>query len=160
MLTIRPASVEDAVLLRALIRELADYEHGLEQVSITAEDIARDGFGPQRKFRAIVAEWNGHPAGYALFFEIYSTWQGRSALYLEDLFVRDQFRGKGVGKGLLARVAAFAREEKCYAVRWEVLDWNQPAIDFYEGIGAEFRKGWRSMSLTGGSLPHLANQST
>src|SRR5450432_2762087 len=97
MLTIRPATVEDAPLLRTLIRELADYEHGLELVTITDADIARDGFGPDRKFRAVIAAWDGHPAGYAVFFEIYSTWHGRPALFLEDILVREQFRGKKIG---------------------------------------------------------------
>jgi GNAT superfamily N-acetyltransferase len=157
MLTIRPATVEDATLLRTLIRELADYEHGLELVSITDADIARDGFGPDRKFRAVIAEWNGHPAGYAVFFQVYSTWHGRPALFLEDIFVREQFRGKGIGKGLLAHVAAVARGENCYAVRWEVLDWNQLAIDFYEGVGAKFRNEWRSMSLANEPLQRLSD---
>jgi len=156
MLSIRPATVEDAALLRALIRELADYEHGLERVVITEADIARDGFGPQPKFRAVIAEWNEEPAGYALFFEVYSTWRGRAALFLEDLFVRPQFRSKGIGKELLAHVAAVARKENYYGIKWEVLDWNQLAIDFYETIGAEFRNEWRSMVLTDEPLERLS----
>ena len=152
MLSIRSATVEDAALIRGLIRELADYEHGLDRVSITQSDILRDGFGPQPKFRAVIAEWDGKPAGYALFFELYSTWRGRAALFLEDLFVRPQFRGHGIGKGLLAHVASVAQKENCYGVKWEVLDWNQLAIDFYESIGAEFRSEWRSMVLTDESL--------
>ncbi len=160
MLTIRPATVEDAGLLRTLIRELADYEHGLEFVSITEADIVRDGFGPRRKFRAIIAEWNGNPAGYALFFEVYSTWRGRAALFLEDIFVRPQFRSKGIGKALLAQVAAVARKENYYGVKWEVLDWNQLAIDFYNAIGAEFRNEWRSMSLTKEPLERLSHSLT
>ena len=156
MLSIRPATVKDATLLKTLIRELADYEHGLEYVSITEADIVRDGFGPQPKFRAVIAEWNGDSAGYALFFEVYSTWRGRAALFLEDLFVRPQFRGNGIGKGLLVHVAGVARKENCYGVKWEVLDWNQLAIDFYKSIGAEFRNEWRSMLLTGESLQGLA----
>ncbi|HEV7217877.1 MAG: GNAT family N-acetyltransferase [Terriglobales bacterium] len=157
MLTIRPATVEDATLLRTLIRELADYEHGLEHVSITDADIVRDGFGKSPKFRAAIAEWNGDPAGYALFFEVYSTWRGRAALFLEDLFVRPQFRGKGIGRGLLAYVAAVATKQNCYGVKWEVLDWNQLAIDFYKSIGADFRNEWRSMLLTGESLRGFAH---
>ncbi len=158
MLSIRPATVKDATLLRTLIRELADYEHGLEHVSITEADIARDGFGPQQKFRAVIAEWNGDSAGYALFFEVYSTWRGRAALFLEDLFVRPQFRGNGIGKGLLAHVAGVARKENCYGVKWEVLDWNQLAIDFYKSIGAEFRNEWRSMLLTGEPLQRFVSK--
>lgn len=158
MLTIRSATVEDAGLLRTLIRELADYEHGLEFVSITEADIVRDGFGPHRKFRAVIAEWHGHLAGYAVFFEVYSTWRGRAALFLEDLFVRPQFRSKGIGRALLAEVAAVARKENYYGVKWEVLDWNQIAIDFYKAIGAEFRNEWRSMSLTKEQMERLSQE--
>ncbi|MGH9528458.1 MAG: GNAT family N-acetyltransferase [Terriglobales bacterium] len=156
MLSIRPATAEDAQLLRTLICELADYEHGLEHVSITEADLVRDGFGPRAKFRAVIAEWKGQPAGYALFFLAYSTWRGRTALFLEDLFVRPQFRTKGIGKALLVHVAAVARKENCYGVKWEVLDWNQLAIDFYKTIGAEFRNEWRSMLLTGEPLQRFA----
>ncbi|MGH9510507.1 MAG: GNAT family N-acetyltransferase [Terriglobales bacterium] len=158
MLSIRPATVEDTALLRTFIRELADYEHGLEFVLVTENDLARDGFGPQSRFRAVIAEWDGQPAGYALFFEVYSTWQGRPAMFLEDLFVRERFRGKKIGKALLAHVAAVARKENCYGIRWEVLDWNQLAIDFYSGIGAEFRNEWRSMSLTRKPLERLSKE--
>ncbi len=156
MLTIRPATVEDAALLKTFIRELADYEHGLEFVSISEADIVRDGFGARPEFRAVIAEWNGDPAGYAVFFEVYSTWQGRPAVFLEDVFVRPQFRTKGIGKELMAHVAAIARKENCYGVKWEVLDWNQLAIDFYKSIGAEFRNEWRSMSLTREPLERLS----
>jgi len=158
MLSIRSAAAEDASLLRDFIRELADYERGLDQVSISETDIVRDGFGPQQKFRAVIAEWDGEPAGYALFFEVYSTWRGRAALYLEDLFVRPTFRSKGIGRALLSHVAAVAHKENCYGVRWEVLDWNQLAIDFYASLGAEFRNEWKSVLMAGEPLRRLSEE--
>jgi GNAT superfamily N-acetyltransferase len=156
MLSIRAATVNDASLLKALICELAEYEREQDHVVITEADLVRDGFGPQPKFRALIAEWGGQPAGYALFFGVYSTWEGRPGLFLEDLFVREQFRGKGIGRALLARVAGIARRENCYGVRWEVLDWNQPAIDFYKRLGATFLDQWKSALLTGEALERAA----
>ena len=156
MLWIRPATVKDAPLLRALICELAEYERERDQVEITEADLLRDGFGPLPKFRALIAEWNGQPAGYSLFFGFYSTRVGRPGLFLEDLFVRQEFRGKGIGKALLATVAAIAQRENCYGIRWEVLDWNQPAIDFYKRLGATFLDQWKSVLLTGEALEQVS----
>ena len=158
VLSIRPATVEDVALLKNLIRELAEYERELDRVVITEADLLRDGFGPQPKFRAVIADWEEQAAGYALFFGFYSTWEGRAGLFLEDLFVRPRFRGKGIGRALLGRVASIARKENCYGVRWEVLDWNQKAIELYRGMGAQFLDQWRSMLLTGEALDHLAEQ--
>jgi GNAT superfamily N-acetyltransferase len=157
MIRIRPAAVEDAPLLMAMILELAEFERELDLVSNRAEDLARDGFGPQPRFRALIAEWSGEPAGYALFFGYYSTWAGRG-LFLEDLFVRQAFRGRGIGKALLAAVARIALEDGCYGVHWEVLDWNEPAIEFYKGLGAQFREHWRAVMLGGESLDRLAGE--
>jgi GNAT superfamily N-acetyltransferase len=156
MLSIRSATVNDATLLRTLIRELAEYERELDRVSITEDDLVRDGFGAEPSFRALIAEWDGQPAGYALFFGFYSTWEGRPGLFLEDLFVRSPFRHRGIGKTLLARVACIARDEGRYGVRWEVLGWNQPAIDLYQSLGAEFLDEWRSALLQGEALRRLA----
>jgi GNAT superfamily N-acetyltransferase len=156
MLNIRPATANDAPLLKMLIGELAEFERLSHEVTITEDDLSRDGFGPNPKFRAMIAEWSGEPAGYAFIYTTYSTFKGSTGIFLEDLFVRTQFRGKGIGKSLLAQVARIAREEKCYGVRWEVLDWNQPAIDFYQSLGAQFRDPWRSVSLTGEPLQKLA----
>jgi GNAT superfamily N-acetyltransferase len=158
MLSIRPAKIEDAALLKTLIGELAEYERLSHEVVISEEDLRRDGFGPQPKFRALIAEWSNDPAGYALIYGTYSTFNGQTGLFLEDLFVRRQFRGKGIGKTLLAQVARMAREEQCYGVRWEVLDWNQSAIDFYQSLGAAFRDPWRSVSLSGEPLHKLAER--
>jgi GNAT superfamily N-acetyltransferase len=155
MLSIRPATINDVTLLRTLIRELADYEHELDMVAITEADLARDGFGPQPKFHVLIAEWDAQPAGYALFFDFYSTWRGRQ-MFLEDLFVREAFRGRKIGRGLLAAVARIAENEGCHALRWEVLNWNQAAVKFYESLGAEFLDDWRLTLLTDDKLRQLA----
>ena len=159
MLSMRAANRNDVALLKELICELAEYERERERVVITEADLARDGFGPQPKFRALIAEWDGQAAGYALFFGFYSTWEGRPGVFLEDLFVRSQFRGKGIGRALLANVAGIARRENCYGMRWEVLDWNQPAIDFYKRLGATFFDQWKSVLLTGEALERVAETS-
>jgi len=158
MLSIRAATVNDVSLLATLIRELAEYERGLHLVVMKEQDLVRDGFGPNQKFRALVAEWNGRPAGYAVFFDFYSTWEGRSGLFLEDLYVRPEFRSRGIGKALLGYVARTARQENCYGVRWEVLDWNQPAIKFYQSLGAVFLDHWRSVLLCQDALDRLAEE--
>jgi len=158
MLSIRPATVNDVKLLVTLIRELAEYEKELDAVKITEAQLARDGFGPRPLFHALIADWDQCPAGYALFCDFYSTWTGRQ-LFLEDLFVRPTFRGKGIGKSLMAKVGEIARDEQCSAMRWEVLGWNQSAIDVYQSLGAEFLDGWRLMLLRGEPLKRLADQS-
>jgi len=155
MLSIRPATIGDVPLLRTLIRELADYEHELEMVAITETDLARDGFGPEPKFRALIAEWDQQPAGYALFFDFYSSWRG-SQMFLEDLFVREAFRGRKIGKALMAAVARTAQQQGCHGLRWEVLGWNQDAIKVYEALGAEFLDDWRLTLLTDDKLRQLA----
>src|ERR1700757_1179687 len=118
MLRIRPATVNDAALLCTMIRELAEFEHELEWVTIREEDFRRDGFGENPRFRALIGEWDGQPAGYALFFNYFSTWSGRG-LFLEDLFVRDRFRQRGIGRSLLAEVAQIAVNDRCYGIHWE-----------------------------------------
>jgi len=138
MLNIRPTTRDDVPQLLALIRELATYEKKPDKAVATETDLLRDAFGPAPKFRALIAEWDGTAAGYASFFYFYSTFQGRAALFLEDLFVLDKFRGKGIGKALLVSVCKLAVEEGCFGLRWEVLDWNRPAIQFYEKLGADF----------------------
>jgi GNAT superfamily N-acetyltransferase len=159
MLSIRPATIDDAALLRTFIRELAEFERELDFCVIEAADLARDGFGPDPKFRALIAEWDGKPAGYALFFGFYSTWVGRG-LYLEDIFVRSQYRGKGIGMALLAAVARIALRENCCAMRWEVLGWNKKAIELYKSLGAEFRDEWQQALLTDKALRRLAEKAS
>lgn len=159
MLSIRPATIHDVSLLRTLICELADFEHELDGVTITLEDLARDGFGDSPKFRALILEWNGEVAGYAMIFDCYSSWIGRQ-LFLEDLFVRHQFRGNGIGKSALAYLARLAKSEGYRAMRWEVLNWNQPALDLYRALGGEFLEEWRLVMLRGEALDRLAEPSS
>jgi GNAT superfamily N-acetyltransferase len=157
MLSIRPALAADVPVLSMLIHELAEFER--LPVVVTEAALLRDGFCESPKFRALLAEWDGQPAAYALFFDYYSTFEGRGGLFLEDLYVRDQYRGKGIGKGLLARVASIARQQNCFGVRWQVLDWNTPAIEFYKGLGARFMDEWKTVSLDGNALARVAESS-
>ena len=156
MLKIRAATADDASLLAAMILELAEYDHLAHEAAVTPESIARDGFGPRPKFRAVIAEIDGKPAGYAVFFEFYSTFQARAGLFLDDLFVRPQFRKQGLGQALLAHVARIAWDENYFCMRWEVLDWNKPAIDFYTRLGAVFMDEWKSVMLIGDALQSAA----
>ncbi len=160
MLRIRPAVENDSPLILELIHDLAEYEKAPEQAVARPEDLRRDGWGPEPKFRVVIAEWDNKPAGFALFFYNYSTWQGRAGLYLEDLFVRPEFRGKGIGKALLVHLAQIAVRERCGRFVWQVLDWNKPAIDFYESLGAVWLKEWLTMRVEGEALEKLANTST
>ena len=157
MLLIRPATIHDVAVLRTMIRELAEFERLLDHVKITEEELARDGFGQNPKFRALIAEWDGQTAGYAVVFGYYSTWAG-PGMFLEDLFVREAFRGRGIGKALLAAVARMAVEERCYGIHWSVLDWNEKAIELYKALGAEFRDQWRPVMLSGEALRRLAEK--
>jgi len=158
MLLIRPATAADVSLLNTLVHEFAEYDQLAHEAVVTEEDIARDGFGPQPKFRAVIAEWDGAAAGYALFFEFYSTFQGRAGLFLDDIFVRPEFRKKGIGKALLDHVAGIAWNEKYFCMRWEVLHWNTSAIDFYRGLGAVFLDEWKSACLIGDALQAAAEE--
>lgn len=156
MHTIRPATPEDIPLILAFIRELALYEREPDAVETTEIDLLRDGFGPTPYFHCLIAEEDGKPAGFALYFHNYSTWKGRPGIHLEDLFVRPEFRGKGIGKDLLCKVAAVALELGCGRMQWDVLDWNQPAIDFYASLGGKFMDEWRMVRLTDDSLARVA----
>jgi len=160
MLTIRPATPADVPLILEFIRELADYEREPQAAVATAADLVRDGFGPEPKFRVDIAEWSGEPAGFAFYFWNYSTWQGKPGLYLEDLFVRPRYRGKGIGKALLVHLARVAVKNNCGRLVWQVLDWNTPAIEFYESLGAETMKEWLTMRVTGEALVRLATEHT
>lgn len=157
MLSIRPATARDAALMLDFIRRLAEYEREPKAVIATEEGLIRDGFGPHPKYRCLIAEWNAAPAGFALFHYNYSTWRGQAGLYLEDLFVYPEMRGKGIGKALLQRLAQIAMEENLYGLRWMVLEWNSPAIDFYNSLGAELLGDWETMLLRGEPLKRLAN---
>lgn len=155
MSTIRSACPEDASLILALVRELAEYEREPHSVKIGEAELLRDGFGENRYYECLIAEDDGEPAGMALFFPVYSTWRGR-ALHLEDLFVRPRFRGRGIGKALLTKVAALAVERGCTQLFWHVLDWNDPAIQFYKSLGAEPLEDWTRMKLRDGALAAVA----
>ena len=158
MLDIHPITRDEVPSLLDLIRSLATYERKPHKVVATEADLLRDLFGPQPKFRALIAKWNNKPAGYASFFYFYSTYEGRAELFLEDLFVLDEFRGKGVGKALLAAVARLAVDEGCFGLRWEVLDWNRPAIEFYEKLGATFLNERKAVAFDGEALRRVASE--
>ena len=156
MLLIRAANIHDAALLRTMILELAEYERELEWVTIREEQLARDGCGEKPRFRVLIAEWDGQAIGYALFFGIYSSLKG-SGIFLEDLFVREVFRGRGIGRALLRQVARIARQEDSYGIRWEVLGWNESAIKFYKSLGGQFFDEWRQVLLEADALNRLAD---
>jgi GNAT superfamily N-acetyltransferase len=154
--TIRPATRADVPQILRLIRALAAYERAPEAVTATVAGLARDGFGANPFYFCLMAEYDGKVAGFALYFFNYSTWLGRPGLYLEDLFVDPEYRGRGIGKALLERVAAIAVEKGCLRLQWAVLDWNTPAIEFYRAMGAEFLDEWRNVRISGEALQRLA----
>lgn len=156
MLSIRPATVHDASLIATMIREFASFEHLEHEVSATEEGLVRDGFGPHPKFRSVIAEWDGEPVGYAIFFDFYSSFQGRAGLFLDDIFVRPAFRKHGIGTALIKHVAGIAWREKYFCMRWEVLDWNKQAIEFYNNLGAVFLEEWKPAILIGDALEAAA----
>lgn len=156
MLKIRPAGKSDVALMVQFIRELAEYEREPHAATATEDDLLRDGWGPEPKFHCLIAEWDGVPAGFALYFYNYSTWQGRPGLYLEDLFVRPEYRGRGIGKAIFAHLARIAVRENCGRFQWQVLDWNQPAIDFYRSLGGKFLNEWITVRLEGEQIGRLA----
>lgn len=155
-LNIRSASPEDAELIVHFIKELAIYEKEPHKAVATQEDILRDGFGEKPYFECLIAEWENKPVGFALYFYNYSTWRGMPGIYLEDLFVSPEARGKGAGKGLLKKLAQLALEKNCSLVQWQVLDWNQPSIDFYESLGAFHLKEWFTYRIEKDALKKLA----
>ena len=170
MLTLRSAVPNDVATILRFIRELAEYEREPDAVVATEADLLRDGFGhdadgvtrlqPDQppRFRCVMAEWNGEPAGFALYFASYSTWLGHHGIRLEDLYVTPSLRGHGVGKALLSHLARVAVDEGCGRLEWDVLTWNEPAIRVYEGIGARTQTEWRIMRLAGEALQELAAQ--
>jgi GNAT superfamily N-acetyltransferase len=155
-LTIRPGTKRDVTLIVELIRGLAEYERLLHEVEATAARIRRHGFGRPRYFETLLAEADGRAIGFALYFFTYSTFLARPSLYLEDLYVRPEARGRGAGKALLAELARIARRRGCGRMEWAVLDWNEPSIRFYESLGARLRKDWVLTRLTGEPLARLA----
>jgi diamine N-acetyltransferase len=155
-IVIRAATPADAALVFALVRELADYEKLAAEVDATADQIAAVLFSPEPRVFCDIAEWNGEPAGLALWFLNFSSFRGRHGIYLEDVFVRPAFRGKGLGKALLAQLAKRCVENGWTRFEWAVLDWNKPSIDFYRSIGAQVMDNWKICRLTGVALDRFA----
>ena len=172
MLRLRPAEARDAAEVLALIRELADYERLLDEVDATPEGLSAALFGPAPRVFCDIAEWHAPSsvgtaggsaptpavAGFALWFYNFSTFRGRHGIYLEDLFVRPAFRGRGIGRALLAGLAARCVREDLARLEWSVLDWNEPALDFYRSLGARAMKAWIPHRVTGEALTALARE--
>lgn len=159
---IREAGAEDVPAILELVKQLADYEKLRHLVSASEEDFRRFGFGEESYYRVLLAEWNGkdgHQAvGFALYFFTFSTFLGRPTLYLEDLFVVPEFRGRGIGKALLKQLAQIALEKECGRMEWAVLDWNEPAIRFYQSIGAKPLRGWVTYRMLREDLLRLVQE--
>ena len=156
--TIRPCGIDDAETLVNLVRELAVYENLEEFASATPEQVRAHFFGPRPFAEAILAEIEGEAVGFATFFGTYSTFRGQPGMYLEDLFVREEHRGRGIGRGLLTTLARIAVDRGCGRVEWSVLDWNEPAIGFYRSLGALPLDDWTVFRLDDEPLALLAKQ--
>ncbi len=155
-LSIRPATPADTPLICALIRALADYERLADQVRFEEAQMREHLFGPHSKAEVVIGELDGQAQGFALFFHNFSTFEGRPGIYLEDLFVRPEARGAGLGRAFLAHLAALAVARGCARLEWSVLDWNAPAIGFYQRLGARAMGDWTVMRLDGTALTGLA----
>lgn len=155
-LRIRRATRRDTPTIVALIRGLAEYERLSHEVRITADRVRRHGFGRRPYFETLICHRDGKAVGFALYFFTYSTFLARPTLYLEDLFVRPEERGRGAGRALLAALARIAVQRRCGRMEWAVLDWNAPAIRFYERLGARLRRDWILTRLAGAALRRLA----
>ena len=153
---IRPATSADLPTIARLIRALAEYEKLSHEVELDEARLHAHLFGPAPCVQSLIAEADGVPAGFALYFTNYSTFLTRPGLYLEDLFVLPEYRGRGFGKALLAALAALAVERGCGRLEWAVLDWNTPAVDFYRSLGAAAMDGWTVNRVTGAALARLA----
>ncbi|TNY28816.1 GNAT family N-acetyltransferase [Thermomonas haemolytica] len=156
LITIRPATIDDVPLIRQLIAELADYEKLAHAAVATDDDLRAQLFGAHPAAEVLIGEVDGEPAGFALFFHNFSTFLGKRGLYLEDLYVRPAFRGAGLGRHLMAALARIAVQRDCGRFEWSVLDWNQPAIDFYRRLGATGMDEWTVQRLEGAALHALA----
>jgi len=157
-LGIRTATEDDVPLILSLIKELAEYEHLSHEVSAT-EDVLRESlFGERQGAEALIGYHDSAPAGFALFFHNFSTFLGRPGIYLEDLYVKPELRGKGVGRAMLVYLAKLAKERNCGRLEWSVLDWNEPAIRLYRSIGAVSMDEWTVYRLTGEALDLLSTR--
>ena len=155
---LRPATRDDVPLIRAFVEELAEYERLRHAVEATDERLEATLFGERPAAEVVIAEVGGKPAGFALFFLNYSTFLAQTGIYLEDLYVRPEFRGLGIGHGLLTHLARLALERGCGRLDWEVLDWNEPAIGFYRRIGARSLDDWMHFRLDGDALDSMARE--
>ena len=155
---IHPATPRDVPAIYSLVKQLAEYERLSDQVVATEDDFHRALFNERPVVRALLAFVDGRAVGFALFFQTFSTFLGRTGFYLEDIFVEPEFRGQGIGGALLARLAKIALAENCGRVEWAVLTWNQPSIDFYHKLGAETLEDWRTFRLSGSALERLASR--
>jgi len=153
---IRPATVEDVPIILELIRALATYERAPDEVTATEQGLGDVLFGEKPAAEVLLAFEKARPVGFAVYFYNFSTWLGRPGLYLEDLFVRPEDRGKGYGRALLVRLAQIARDRGCGRMEWAVLDWNEPAIKFYRKLGANPMHEWTVFRLTGDEIASLA----
>jgi GNAT superfamily N-acetyltransferase len=155
-LDIAPANVADVPLILVLINDLAEYEKLRHESVATEASISQALFGSKPHAEALIARFDGEPAGFALFFHNFSTFLGKPGLYLEDLFVRPAYRGRAIGKSLLSHLAALTLERDCGRFQWQVLDWNRPSRDFYERLGAQADPKWVNYRMTGDALRRLA----
>jgi GNAT superfamily N-acetyltransferase len=157
---IRPATPDDVPLMLHLVRELAIFEHEPDAVHATEDDFRRFGFGSEKQFDCLLAYVGEQPAGLALYFFNYSTWTGKPGIHLEDLFVLPDFRKQGIGRALLSAVAHIATEKGCPRLQWDVLLWNEKAIEFYKAHGAHLKDDWATMRVESEALIGLASHST
>jgi GNAT superfamily N-acetyltransferase len=155
---IKPATIDDVPLILSFIRKLAEYEKLLHKVTATEEGLRATLFGARPYAETLIAYYHNEPVGFALFFHNFSTFLGQPGIYLEDLFVEVEQRGKGFGKALLAHLAKLAQERNCGRLEWAVLNWNKPSIKFYESLGAVPMDDWTVYRLTGAALERLAHE--
>lgn len=155
-IAIRPARPDDLPLIARFIRDLAEYEKLSNEVRFDEAVLGKNLFGPKPCAEVLIGELDGEPRGFALFFQTFSTFEGKPGIWLEDLYVRPEARGKGLGKALLTDLARIAKERDCTRFEWWVLDWNAPSIAFYRGLGAKPMDDWTIMRVDGDALERLA----
>lgn len=156
-LLIRPSTEKDVPLILEFIRGIAEYEKLLNEVTATEADIRESLFGKRPAAECVLAFWDGRPAGFAVYFHNFSTFLGKAGLYLEDLFVKPEFRGNGIGKALLIRLAKIAKDRNCGRFEWAVLDWNSSAIEFYKKLGARPMNEWTIFRMDEKTIVRLAD---